>query len=781
MSDKDIDKDIIIDDKKVYHDKNIDKEKTSILKLKLDYVINEYNAPYKIKEILKTVSSVNKLTTDVCLFMRLKFLKDFYDNVDFSIFTKSYIDRFVKLSFKVLSQPSAGPKIKDDALFDNLTDFYKKEFQPINNYQLYDATHLDQILTYTRIDIVKNISNNIQLQFFNYLKQFINQSFKQEHSNILSKYSKKYEKTKNKKKSELKKLLKILKDDFINNTENSTGTYKTFLNKFKNEVLPQKLLNETYKEDIKENCFKYLKNMIKMNIELQKNEKKSFQFFPLRTSIIPKFIMIDTKVLIQLFIKENQNEYLKNINKYKHSIWSEFLNIDYHFFKRKFNFFNYIASTDGYSICLNYVNQKKKTQSEQKHKNFKNAKVENKTKTKAEIKTIKENKEKTKKEKDKKYKDEKKKKSPEDKKIKTMSEEDLKKIGEKIKELETEQLKEQTNKLTIMKNKNKIEKLKEIKKIMFEAIKIQEQEREEKQEFPYLTELSQKKIKEIKNKKMVYIDPGKRDLLYMIDNYDKVFTYSNKQRLHETKRLKYRKIIQKLKKEEEILQEEEKLRKINLKICDYKKFKETIKIKLQVNENLYKKYENIKFRQLKMYTYMNTKKSDEKLLKTVEKKYGKNIVIIIGDWSIGKQMRNFISTPNLYIKRLLKTKYEVYNIDEYLTSKTNYKTLEENKNLYLDVNLHKKKNPKQNEKINIKKMHSILTYKMVNGRKGCIHRDSNGVRNIRTIVKYFLETGKRKEEFERKKKELTEDLLEPVYGPKTYKASINQQQLVVKL
>ena len=56
------------------------------------------------------------------------------------------------------------------------------------------------------------------------------------------------------------------------------------------------------------------------------------------------------------------------------------------------------------------------------------------------------------------------------------------------------------------------------------------------------------------------------------------------------------------------------------------------------------------------------------MLNKIENKYGKDIKIIIGDWSIGKQMRNFISTPNLAIKRKLNTRFEVYNIDEFRTS-----------------------------------------------------------------------------------------------------------------
>ena len=125
----------------------------------------------------------------------------------------------------------------------------------------------------------------------------------------------------------------------------------------------------------------------------------------------------------------------------------------------------------------------------------------------------------------------------------------------------------------------------------------------------------------------------------------------------------------------------------------------------------------------------------------IEKKYGNNnkkekqkLQIIIGDWSIGKQMRNFISTPNLGIKRKLQEKFEVYNIDEYRTSCLNNKTEESCENL---------KVPDKSEYKTIRKIHSVLTYKMENNRKGCINRDLNGCLNIKKIFTHYLNTGER--------------------------------------
>ena len=48
--------------------------------------------------------------------------------------------------------------------------------------------------------------------------------------------------------------------------------------------------------------------MIYMCLEIEKLETKSFQFFPLRTDIIVKFIPIDTKSIVEIFVKSDKNK-----------------------------------------------------------------------------------------------------------------------------------------------------------------------------------------------------------------------------------------------------------------------------------------------------------------------------------------------------------------------------------------------------------------------------------------------------------------------------------------
>jgi hypothetical protein len=46
--------------------------------------------------------------------------------------------------------------------------------------------------------------------------------------------------------------------------------------------------------------------MIYMCFELEKLETKSFQFFQLRTDIVVKYICIDTKSIVEIFVKNDK-------------------------------------------------------------------------------------------------------------------------------------------------------------------------------------------------------------------------------------------------------------------------------------------------------------------------------------------------------------------------------------------------------------------------------------------------------------------------------------------
>ena len=308
-----------------------------------------------------------------------------------------------------------------------------------------------------------------------------------------------------------------------------------------------------------------------------------------------------------------------------------------------------------------------------------------------------------------KIKKEKMKKGRKDAKEMTEEEKERKKLDKKI-------LQDEKKELNKLKQKDKPKKIEKI------------------QEFPYIDDVEKVDLEG----KHIFIDPGKRSLFTMMNDDGKFYSYTNKQRVNETKRLKYQNILKKYRDELEITSKENELSLYNSKSCNINKYREFITKKINTNEVLYRLYQNNKFRQYKWYAFINKKRTEDNMLNKIEKTYTKDSIIIIGDWSIGKQMKNFISTPNLSLKRKLQERFKVYNIDEYRTSCLNYKTEELSKNLYLVDKRNKER-----------KMHSILTYKMENKRNGCINRDKNGCKNIQKVFNYYIEYDERPERYKR--------------------------------
>jgi hypothetical protein len=133
----------------------------------------------------------------------------------------------------------------------------------------------------------------------------------------------------------------------------------------------------------------------------------------------------------------------------------------------------------------------------------------------------------------------------------------------------------------------------------------------------YIDELTD--YTQLQNKKIVAIDPGKCDLIYCVDNSNKeanTFRYSQDQRRKETKKKKYSKIQLELKKEKihgkTIIEWETELSKLNRKSLNITKFNEYIQKKSEINGMLFNFYEKYIFRKLRLQSYRNTKRSEQK-------------------------------------------------------------------------------------------------------------------------------------------------------------------------
>ena len=607
--------------------------------------------------------------------------------------------------FSVLTLNNKGgntPKGNNLIMLNNFTDFYNNNYKLLYNDDKINGSYLSQILNSMSIDMLTNIENNVKMHFFKYVKKFVNSSFRIINNTIL-------ENTEKGKKVETRKLLNKelfqIKEDLLNNTFLSNSKYHDWINQHRNNIFPIDFTN-SYEFDIQNNPQKYFKYMIYMCLEIEKINTASYQFFPLRTDIIPKYIPIDTKSLIEIYIRENKNELLNNIEDNKISIWNTFFNLNDLIFQQSNYTFDYKIYTDCYSVSIQMLHKDKVENEKNKKENMKNKRRENRINTKDM--------------------------TQEEKEVYKIKQKEEKKKGEEKYKLEQKEKKDKAKEEFKKLSKEEQQKIKDEIKKNNEENKINNNI-----DFKYLEDLNNNELEEIKNNNWVVIDPGKKTLLYMKDKKGKILKYTNRKHVRKTKRIKYQKLLQNYRNKNNISEIENELSNYNSKTCNLEKFKTYILNKNRINKVLFEEYNKEIFRKYKWYGYINRKKADISLIREIKKEFGKKSILLYGDWSMkGNCNKGNVSTPNMRLKRLIGEQIKTYNLNEYNTSKLNYKTEKKCENLY-----------QPDKKGIIRKIHSVLTYQMENKQIGCINRDKNAVYNMEKIVNYYLLYKKRPERY----------------------------------
>ena len=268
----------------------------------------------------------------------------------------------------------------------------------------------------------------------------------------------------------------------------------------------------------------------------------------------------------------------------------------------------------------------------------------------------------------------------------------------------------------------------------------------------------------IKNKKIVCIDPGFSDILYCIDDDNKEaneFRYTQDSRRKECKIKKYAKLILEFKKEKidgkTVIEYETELSKLNRKTLIIKDFKEYIKKKSEINNKLYKFYEKYIFRKLKLNGYINRKKNEQKLINNFRKIFGKpeETIVIFGDFEQKQHMKYKEPIKGKGMRTLFRqNNYKTYLVDEFRTScmcsicKTEIGRCEK---------FQIRKNPKPYKSGNIL-VHGLISC------KNCFNvwnRDVNGATNIYRIAKNAINGLERPKYLCREKKEENIKVVKP--------------------
>jgi hypothetical protein len=249
----------------------------------------------------------------------------------------------------------------------------------------------------------------------------------------------------------------------------------------------------------------------------------------------------------------------------------------------------------------------------------------------------------------------------------------------------------------------------------------------------YIDELND--YSSLQNKKIVAIDPGKCDLIYCVDNSNKEaneFRYSQDQRRKETKKKKYSKIQLELKKEEiqgkTIIEWETELSKLNRKTLNITKFKEYIKKKSEINAILFTFYKKYIFRKLRLQSYRNTKRSEQRMLNNFKRIFGnaQDVVVCFGDYEQKQQMKYKEATKGKGMRTLFrKAGFQTYLVDEFRTSCMCSKC---------EIGICKKNMVRENPKPY--RSGNVLIHGLICCKNGCGYwnRDVNGATNIFKIA-----------------------------------------------
>jgi hypothetical protein len=265
---------------------------------------------------------------------------------------------------------------------------------------------------------------------------------------------------------------------------------------------------------------------------------------------------------------------------------------------------------------------------------------------------------------------------------------------------------------------------------------------------PYAADMTTEERNETVGKVCVGIDPGKRDLLYMVGDIDpstgrrRCLSYSNGEHLHVSGRIRQS--------ERSAGQDQDKppqIRNAEAHFVGNKKATSLDDIRAYMNEwgdlntlsSVY--YSTMKRRRVKFYMYAGRRRAYSKLVNKIRTFWGNEAILYLGDWS-DRNLRGFISTPGKSIRRLLKSNFTVFMVDEHKTSKIHHETMTETAG---------------NLRVGDRVLHSVLTRWQIdptlpgepNRTLCCFNRDMNAGKNILLLGKLGRDGLPRPAEFRR--------------------------------
>jgi hypothetical protein len=303
---------------------------------------------------------MNRIVIHTYQFLKLYCIDYYYQYDRLPMIDRQLIVLIMKTIAK--STDSRGRKMSSDSqeLMDELNKFLVTHYRKLMvNTEEISYTNLNQSLEYEAISILTCLNNHIQEQFETMVSRYIN---------ILVDRNSLKEKIDSK---TLNKELNKLKTDVLLNRSKADSKYDQYKQIFKDRILKTLTVNKSLAYMAQSNTLDLLILMIRMSIDgerimynRQSAEDKGKLFsiincFPLRKNIRPKYVDIDTSIIISRFMSDKKGHYSTKGNKIKLSneIWNKFFLMNNRLFRKKGYVFNRRISTDGVGCTISFVRE----------------------------------------------------------------------------------------------------------------------------------------------------------------------------------------------------------------------------------------------------------------------------------------------------------------------------------------------------------------------------------------------------------------------------------------
>ena len=258
------------------------------------------------------------------------------------------------------------PKKETVELKEKLTCFYTEHYKPYTQLEQLDYEYMSNVLSYLCEDIITMYENNIQLHYVDYVERFVNVVWKKKF--FVDKIRKIFP-TKKEREARIRQLekdLRKIKNDLLNVESNVAYTSQPYYHKWiteqKKRIIPnkEKFQKQSIFYDLKCKPMDYFSCMITMMKQVENELETISNVFPLRSSIAPSYIRLDTITLVNLLLRKEQGNKSDfnnqgNTKKHEDKIWKFFFRTEKKVFRKSGFSFHHMISTDGVGVSVLFL------------------------------------------------------------------------------------------------------------------------------------------------------------------------------------------------------------------------------------------------------------------------------------------------------------------------------------------------------------------------------------------------------------------------------------------